>query len=321
MKKFVVYKIHPTDLKRVLEDVRDEELIKLFRFSECTQAQRSSAGFSKTPFGNYVDVTKQGDVVLRYTTQTKTINKHEVAAKVKEKLEEELKKLEMTLDDFYQLEQEIPKRYKEINTVINENAAFEVLKTTYPNEEKHQSVVLRKDGYVFVEGNWTAAEKVLSAIRSAIGSLPIASVSYDGTVADMLKKMMSKTENDTYEGKITLGEKSILESQEQGKFTIANESIYDEKVRNLVLVEGCKFLGAQLNYDGVVSALIRENMVFEAVTFDAELALDDDGTEMDGAGSFLVQMDEVYKFHKEVRDNLVETKVGEDSEEDEDGDE
>lgn len=321
MKSVVVYKIHSQDVKTVRDELQDEELLKMFRFTECSQAQKQTAGFSKTFSGKYVHKNKHGDLVLVYTTQNKTINKNEVASKAAELLEKHIENLGLTKEQFEMIKAENTEQYREIIKDVTADSAFEVLKTTFPNEAKNIYVVITEAGYVYVEGNWSGAEKALNAIRSAIGTFPAVPVQYDTDSTELMRKMVVEK----YSEEITLGEKIILETPDKGKVTFAAESAYDERIRNMVLNDNCKVLAIELEYDGCITSLVRENLTFNSFGYDASLeVLDDEEQEQEEAIQvetlFLLQFNKVRQFHEEFRKLLKETKITEASEE-EDGDE
>lgn len=298
-KKVTLYTLGDKTLgirKTVLENA---DVIAKYSFSECSATQKKSVGFTPTIFGEFVSEDSQGNIHLLFKSQTKNPNKNEVNYILDKKIDDW--KVEAILqgktpDDDGDL---IPNK-KEMKA-LKEVAEYEVLQSTFPQEAKVNHLMIRRDGMLLVDGNYKAADDILGLLRKSLGSLPCVPVETDVAPADLLDEWIEKSVND----KITLGEKAIFATPQDGKVQVSGESIDSEECRDF-LKDGFMATAVEADYDGMVTFLLRDTLEFDAIKFSDELK---DQAEGDEVGSFMLQTKELNAMVNDVLGRLMESEV------------
>ena len=268
-----------------------EELFESFKFSPCGELDKSKMGFvTNIVSGNYVDeINVEGNTffVVTCRIQKKQPEKYLVDEYV------ELKRIQYVVDtEGKEPEKALLKEWK--------NDGFDYyLRQTFPKKPVDFTIAVRNDGVVFVEGKSSQAESNCALVRKALGTFPVTALETEVAVTDLLDEMVEKRINDT----ITLGDKVELVDQEDIKHSLTKGSVYSSDAADYVK-DGMMVTGLGLNYDGMLSFFLNEDLVFDALKFDKDL-LGEDPTD---AGSFIIKLGEV---NKAVNDILGRLKKGE----------
>lgn len=272
MKALTVYKIKEENLG---EFSLNEGFLADFEFSECTGTQDYSIGFSKELEGTFVsDIA--GYEVITVTTQKKTVKKNQIEAIFHEQEQERIEATGVG----YNKEEE-----KECKQIIRES----LLPKEFPNEAKHHTVFISKEGYVFVGASSKVADEICSLIRQAMGTFPILPLELDVDVSTLMTDYVRKGLNTEF----TLGDKVSLVTQDGIKASFSNGSVYNEEPSNLV-EDGAMVTSLAINYDGVLDFVMKDDLTFSGLKFDKYLF---EGVESeDKVGNLTLQMGEINKM-------------------------
>lgn len=289
MKVVSLYKF-TQDSKFNTKEMFKEELFEAFKFSPCGELDKSKMGFvTNVVSGSYVDeINVEGNtfLVVSLRLQKKQPEKYLVDEYV------ELKRIQYVVDtEGKEPEKALLKEWK--------NDGFDYyLRQTFPKKPVDFTIAVRNDGVVFVEGKSAQAESNCALVRKALGTFPVTALETEVAVTDLLDEMVEKRINDT----ITLGDKVELVDQEDIKHSLTKGSVYSSDAAEYVK-DGMMVTGLGLNYDGMLSFFLNEDLVFDALKFDKDL-LGEDSTD---AGSFIIKLGEV---NKAVNDILGRLKKG-----------
>ena len=253
-----------------------------FKFKSPTAMERKRMGFSPTTL-SYEELVGEvsGDVVLKVTTQEKKPNPNKVKFLVNEKEEA-----------FLEANPEETSVTKQITKVFKEEAEEEVLQETFPSEEKHSFVVIRKDGLILVEGSAKQAENIISLIRKTIGSLPAIPYEPKGDVLGMLKGWVQKDVCDT----IVLGEKATLIDVNENEYKAKGALGGDTKVAAILKEDSAIVTAVEVGREYIKKVIVDDQLVFSGITFDKEFIEDEESE----ATSLILQMNEVFLLVDDV---------------------
>lgn len=277
MKAVSLYKF-TQDSQFNTKEMFKEERFEAFKFSPCGALDKSKMGFvTNVVSGNYVDeINVEGNTffVVTCRIQKKQPEKYLVDDYV------ELKRVQYRVDTDKEPEKSLLKEWRQ--------EGFDYyLRQTFPKKPVDFTIAVRKEGdLVFVEGKGNQAESNCALVRKALGTFPVTALETDVAVTDLLDEMVEKRINDT----ITLGDKVELVDQEDIKHSLTKGSVYSSDAAEYVK-DGMMVTGLGLNYDGMLSFFLNEDLVFDALKFDKDL-LGEDPTD---AGSFIIKLTEVNK--------------------------
>ncbi len=296
-KKLAIFtlKDQATTIRKVIRD--NAEVVGKYSFSECTAAMKKSIGFSKTIFGEFVSEDSYSNLHLKFTQQAKSPNKNEVNHVLEERVakwaaEAVLAGKEPNDDGEY-----VPNK-REMKE-LKESAEFEVLQRTFPQEAKHFNMMFRPDGLVLIESTVKHSEDIIALLRKALGSLPCFPLVTDIQVTDLLDDWIANAVSD----EIVLGNKAAFYTQADGKVMVTGESIDSEECRKL-LADGMMPVSVEFTRNGMITAVLKEDLTFDGIKFSDELKDQADGDEV---GSFMLQTRELNVMVDDVLGRLTET--------------
>lgn len=271
MKNLVAYKLE------MPVTVSAEQLqTKLFR--ECGSHDRSTQGFHPTLNGELVYTTLTGDVVLSFATQKK-----------KPKTSEVNRRLELLTVEHETNFGSAPS--KEEIAEMKESIIDELLPVTFADEIKLAIVVIT-DNMVYVEGNYKQAEVITATLRECLGSLPIEVINPAEDVSDTLTRFVGDAIND----KLVLMDKCKLETAEERKITV-EKNLYGSEAIDLV-AEGAKVINVQLEYDGILSFIVKDDLSISGIKVYSELI--DEFEEDEIEAKFEKELIEIKKMFDEL---------------------
>lgn len=281
-KKVTVMEI-PSDVRgQVLTALRNsEELLATYKFVSPSSTEKSRMGFSHTGISPTFVSIVDDNIIMKVTTQSKSVNKNEVKA------------IHKVMQIKYKDENNTDQVPKKVDQILKEDAELKVLASTFPSEEKHHYVVFRKDGKVLVEGKGKVAEDSISLIRKVLGSLPVLPLDLQGDIHSMLKDWIKKDLND----KLMLGEKATVisaptEGVEGVEHRIKGRIGTNTKVLAILKEELAVATEVEVEYDSVIKTSISDEFVFSSIKFSKELTSETE----DKSGSLVVQMHETNRL-------------------------
>lgn len=276
-KKFSTLAINPTVASEIFQLIQaNANVLADYRFAPPSASEKSRMGFSFTGIGNEEYVSKLGDdLVIKVTSQGKTINKNEVK-------DVHTKKRQVWMNE--NQNELIPKK---TNEILLEDSLIKVMASTFPNEAKHSYMVIRKDGLVFVEGTGKGMEDVVSLLRKAVGTFPAFPYIPEGSdLSGMLKDWVRDDINDT----IGLGQAAILLSapidggsgvEYKTKGNIGS----DPKALSILKDDLAVATQVAVTFDGIMDVTVSDEMIFSAIKFSSEVTSDAEDL---GAGLLLM---------------------------------
>jgi len=274
MKALVVYTA-TNELPEITQDMLEQ-----FMFKPCGPHETSRIGFSNNPDGVLVsEIT--GNIVMNVTTQKKVVNKYHLSATIKVKAA------------MLEVEQGRPANKKELME-FESQAIEKLLPETYPQEPKRHTVLITREGRVFVGATASVADDITSLIRKTIGTLPIIPLCVN---VDANERMTAFVAN-SLSNEITLGDKVFLTTAEGRKVGISAGSVYHSEAQDLIK-DGSVVTKLALNYEGIIDFLLKDDFTISGIKFDSGMT--DEVEPEDRVGSFIIQMDELVKMF----DNLV----------------
>ncbi|CAH9014496.1 putative recombination associated protein [Vibrio phage 501E54-1] len=287
-KKFTTLKLNSEIAKEMYNLIQSQaDVLADYRFASPSASEKSRMGFSFTGIGHDEYVSKLGDdLVIRVTSQGKSINKNEIDVLVQGK---KLIWMEENQAD------SVPKK---IEKMLQEDAEIAVIASTFPKAPTHSYMVIRKCGTVYVEGKGKAMEDVVALLRKAIGTMPVIPfVIEDGDIHGMLKSWVQQDIND----KIGLGDKAtLLAAPLNGGDPVEykTKGHIGSDPRALAILKDDLSLATEvtINYDGVIETSVSEDMVFSTIKFSNDLTSEAEDL---GAG-LLLQLTEINKLVNEV---------------------
>lgn len=286
-KKITMFKVESpsTVINKIVESVEE---FSNFKFKSPSATEKKRMGFSHTGFNfeEYVSLIDH-NVILKVTTQEKKPNKNKVAHLVKEK--------EVT---FLEANPEEETVTKQMSKMFKEEVEEEVLKETFPSEEKHSFVVIRPNGMILVEGSAKQAETIISLIRKTIGSLPAIPYESEGDVLDMLKAWVKEDVCDT----ITLGQKANLIDVNENEYKAKGALGGCSKVASILKEDTAVVTSVEISREYIKKVVVDEDLVFSGITFDKEFTEDEESEE----ASLILQMNEVFLLIDDVVNRLKE---------------
>ncbi|QXN60188.1 hypothetical protein KUA24_121 [Vibrio phage HNL01] len=302
--KVMVYTLREDVITQVRNAIKDANVtFEKFKFTQCTEMQKKSVGFVPTPLGNFVD-ENNGDIFLTFCSQKKAPNRWDIQQTLDRKvdnwkagiIEQEVNKgscVEAMMGLDLTPNKKIIKEFKS-------EAEVEVLQRTYPTEPKTQQMIIKPNGVLIVEGNPNGAEEAIGLVRKVLGSFPAIPREFEGSVGDLLDSFVSEEINET----ITLGNKALFVTPEERKVQVSGESVYGSEAQDFVKKDGMMTTAVEIQYDGMISCLMRDSMTFDAIKFSEELT--EDFEEADTAGTFLVCASELSKLVEDIYGRLTE---------------
>lgn len=270
----------PQDVRtQVLNALRNsEELLSNYKFVSPAANEKSRMGFSHTQIGTetFVSVV-DNNIILKVTTQSKTLNPNEIDAVFRIKCEK------------YKVEENMESVPKAVAKVFKEDAELSVMASTFPAKAKPHYIVFRPDGKVLVEGKGAVAENSMSLIRKVLGSLPVLPVELDGDMHDLLKTWIKTDLND----KLMLGEKATVISAPTGgaegiEHKVKGRIGTDRKVLGILKEDLAVATEVQVEYDSVMQLTINSEFVLSSIKYAKDLTADEE----DKAAGLIIQMHE-----------------------------
>ena len=267
------------------ENITEVERLK---FTPCKENDLSVTGFSETVAGDFVsDIS--GNTVLVVTTQCKKVNKNELKAKLKVRIEK--------------FEDKFGKVTKEDTDSMSGEIVRELLPKTYPEEPK-DSLVVFTDSLLLIEAaSYDKAEEIVGYLRNILGSLPAIPLQTTKNPDEVLGDIIldNKTE-------FTLGNKVIISTDcvdkegkpHKGKSSFAKDNVTDAETKRLIKT-GSFVDVINLGYEQM-SFNLKPDLSISGVKFDKDLTSDVDKD--DGYGSFLLQLNEIELMVTELVDTF-----------------
>ena len=265
--KFSIYELEKDRIQDVLSAIKNNEAVfQQYKFNTPSATEKERMGFSETLLGGgYVGELPEG-LILRITQQGKSINRNEVKDV---SLAKELLWMEENKTDF------VPKNIKKM---LLEDAEALVIQKTYPNEEVHGHILLRKDGKVLVEGKGNAAEKLISLVRKALGSFPALPVQVVSDVNGMLKGWVKSGLNGDI---FTLGSKATLLSELGTEYVTKGEDIsQDPNAMSILKSDDSTVTKVETCFDGIIQVTITDELTFEGIKVDKDLTAGEEDAAM-----------------------------------------
>ncbi len=295
MKAVSLYTI-PEEKQFNTKAVVTNEVLHNFQFRPCGATEVRKMGFTANVVsGEFVDVVNvEGNSfhVVTIREQKKTPEKYLIEQEV------DIKKVLFSADsDGQEPSKQLLKEWKD-------EATLKVLEITPPKKPVDFVIAIRNDGVVFVEAKPKQAENLLALLRKAIGSLPAVLLETEIPVTDLLDTLVEKNVSDI----LTLGDKVELIDGENIKHTLTKGSVYNSDASDYVAKEGMNVVSLALEYDGVVSFKLTDELVFDGIKFSKDLFESDAAYEKDfsEATSFILKLDELNKTVNNVLGRLVE---------------
>ncbi|AUR91632.1 putative exonuclease [Vibrio phage 1.161.O._10N.261.48.C5] len=265
--KFSIYELEKDRIQDVLSAIKkNSEVFQQYKFNPPSATEKERMGFSETLLGGgYVGELPEG-LLLRITQQGKSINRNEVKDV---SLAKELLWMEENKTDFVQ---------KNIKKILLEDSEALVIQKTYPNEEVHGHILLRKDGKVLVEGKGNASERLISLVRKALGSFPALPVQVVSDVNSMLKGWVKSGLNGDI---FTLGSKATLLSELGTEYVTKGEDIsQDPNAMAILKSDDSTVTKVETCFDGVIQVTITDALTFEGVKVDKDLTAGEEDAAM-----------------------------------------
>lgn len=265
-----------------------EEAISSFKFTPCGELEMRKMGFTPNSIsGMFVDEINVDNSTFTMVTvreQVKTPEKYLIENYV------DAKTIQYLADtDGMTPEKSLVKEWREDGKNL-------ILASTHPKKPKDYVILIRNDGVVFVEAKGNKAENILALLRKAIGTLPVIPMETEKPVTDFLDDFVINSSRDIF----TLGNKAVLVDGDELVHTLSKGSVYDSDASEYVK-QGMMTTELELDYDGVVTFLLKEGLVFDSIKFDKEF--NEEGKE-DEAGNFFLQMVEINKFVNDILSRL-----------------
>lgn len=275
MKSLVTYTL-ATPLLFTADQLEDH------KFVECGTFDASRSGWSPTIEGDYI-MELSGDVdVLRFTTQSKKVNKAEVE-----------RKLKVVVDSYVQECGTKPNK-SELKTMEAE-VTESLIPTTTAGKEQHATVIITKTK-VYVEGSYKQAELILANLRAILGSLPVQVVEVSENVTGKLT-IMVKDELNT--DKFVLADKVSLVTPDELKVSQTSGSVYGSEAVDLA-TNGAAVTSLQLEYNSFTLFTLKDDFSISGIKFSKDLVANLE--KEDEVGSVILQVQEVIK----LVDDLIE---------------
>lgn len=275
MQSLVVYK-----LESPVEVVAEMLEQKLFR--ECGANDMSTNGFHPTMTGELVIDLLGGNKMLCFATQQKKPAKGEIKKGVDLRTTQHI------------AEFGVPPEKEEI-AAMKEEVIWELLPKTGVDEVKLASVLITSE-FVYVEGNYKKAEVITDVLRDCLGSLPITLIDTANDVSDTLTRFVGEQVSD----KFTLMDKCQLVTAEDRKIGVAKD-LYDSEAVDLVEA-GAKVKSVQLEYDGIMSLTVKDNLSLSGIKIYPALTSEFDEEEI--VPKLEKQMTELDKMFKELLEEM-----------------
>ena len=281
-----------------IKEMLQEDVLAQHKFSPCGDLDKRKIGFVKNvTSGTFVDeIHVEGNSfhVVTIREQKKTPEKYLIEQEV------DVKKVLFSSDS------EGQEPSKQLLKEWKEEATLKVLEITPPKKPVDFVIAIRNDGVVFVEAKPKQAENLLALLRKAIGSLPVVPLETEIPVTDLLDTLVEKNVSDI----LTLGDKVELIDGESIKHTLTKGSVYNSDASDYVAKEGMNVMSLALEYDGVVSFKLTDELVFDGIKFSKDLfeTIGDEGEKKDvsEATSFILKLDELNKTVNNVLGRLVD---------------
>lgn len=258
-------------------------LFEEYRFAPPSSQEKSRMGFAPNASDkNYVSMI--GDnILLRTTSQGKTVSKFEVTmevARIKAKMLEDNPAVVFN---------------KNTDKIIKEDATMAVITRAPLTEPKHSHILIRPCGMVLVEGSGKAMEDVVSLVRKVLGSFPAFPIEVDECSNTMLK---SWTKKDGLKGDIfTLGAKATIISGEGMEYKTKGEELDNDEYAQRILKDSYSTVtSVEVEYDGIIDVTITENLTFEGIKIDKGVV----ENEEDAYAEMLVLSKEITKMVDDV---------------------
>ena len=246
------------------------------KFTECGTFDASRSGWSPTIEGGYI-MELSGDVdVLRFTTQSKKVNKAEVERKLK------------VVVDSYMQEYNTKPNKSELKTLEAE-VTESLIPTTTAGKEQHATVIITKTK-VYVEGSYKQAELILANLRAILGSLPVQVVEVAENVTSKLTTMV-KDELNT--DKFVLADKVSLLTPDELKVSQTSGSVYGSEAVDLA-ANGATVTSLQLEYNSFTLFTLKDDFSISGIKFSKDLGANLE--KEDEVGSAILQVQEVIKL-------------------------
>ena len=275
--KFSIYELEKDRIQDVLSAIKNNEAVfQQYHFTECKGSEKSKIGFVPTDFTDGYVSEVNGNVILKVLTQGKSINKHEINAYHKVK---QFKWMEENNTDT------IPVK---TDKLLFEDAEAYVVSQTYPTEPKPHYLVFRPDGKVLVNGGGKSAEDLLGLCRKALGSLPAFPFEAEGDVTVMLKDRIL----DKIKDKFALTDEAEAIDQDGSKVKLKGEIYEATEFINLVKDPRAVMMKVGIEFDGIITTVLTEELVFEKVKYLKELIGDCE----DDKAALILQLNETVKM-------------------------
>ena len=275
--KFSIFEIEQDRIQDVLTAIKNNVAVfEQYKFKPCKGTEKSKIGFTVTDFTEEYVTEMNGNVILKVLTQGKTVNKHEIEAYHAVK---QLSWMEENKEDH------VPSK---VDKVLYEDAEAYVMSNTFPQAPKVHYVVFRPDGKVLVNGSGKAAEDTLGVMRKALGSLPVFPFTPEADVPAMLKDRVLDKLND----KFSLTNEAEAIDQDGSILKCKNDLYEATEFLELVKDPRATVQKVGVEWDGVVTTVLTEDLVFEKVKYLKELIEDCE----DNKAALILQLNETIRM-------------------------
>ena len=176
--------------------------------------------------------------------------------------------------------------------LLFEDAEAYVVSQTYPTEPKPHYLVFRPDGKVLVNGSGRSSEDLLGLCRKALGSLPAFPFEAEGDVPVMLKDRIL----DKIKDKFALTDEAEAIDQDGSKIKCKNDLYDATEFINLVKDPRAVMLKVGVEYDGIITTVLTDELVFEKVKYLKDLV----ETCEDDKAALILQLNETVKMVNET---------------------
>ncbi len=277
-KKFTILQLAEEVTPAILKLVREnEEVFSEYKFAPPTKAEKSRMGFSTVPLDGKFVSEYEGNLILKVTSQGKSINPNEVKDLVK------------VASATWMTENNKDSVPKNVKKALQEDAELDVIKRTYPKEATHGYVIIRKDGKVLVDGKGKHCEDIVSLIRKCVGTLPATPYQPTGDINDLLKDwVVTGLTGDIF----TLGAKATILSEQGTEYKTKGDDIsQDPNALNILKTDNSMVTSLEVNYDGIMDLTFTDIFSVEGIKFSKDLLEDSESA----AASLIITFAEIEK--------------------------
>lgn len=188
---------------------------------------------------------------------------------------------------------------KDTKEIFKEEAIKELMPKCFVDEYQTFAFHDKTNGLFFVFSNsFKKAEQITSLLRAVIGTFPVVPLGVENVdVGKKFSDFITVPLND----KLTLEDFAEIESEE-GVITFKKESLYSTEIAGKVLEQSSEAFVSKigLNYDGVMSFVVSNELVFSGLKFESYLTV----SGHDFKSTFLLAANEVRNSTLELVNEL-----------------